>query len=165
MKKRDYTRILQEGAAGSYYAIIQWDRQEDTREFEVVHGPVQLVVDYAAKLAAEFDINNMGADMMFFLFPVSPRIANALSDTDQKVIDETVEDIMEYREAIFSLDACNASDWVLDFIEDTEDDPDAITDADDFDIDEYNEKPEYKTWAIETFKEHISRSFRAYTDF
>lgn len=160
-KKR---KLFEAVSFGSYYAIINHDRQEDTREFEVIHGPVTEVIDYVAEQAAAFLVDYLGADNSFYVFPVSPRIATELSGSDQKRINDTVEEIMEYREAIVDIDGCNASDWVIDYINDTETDPEAVLEDPNFDVVEVSETPAYKTWVVKDLKRDITFDFNKYSE-
>ena len=159
-KKRN---LFEAVSFGSYYALINHDRQEDTRDFEVVHGPVTEVIDYVAEQAATFLVDCLGADNSFLVYPVSPRIATELSGSDQKRLDDAVEEIMEYREAIVDIDGCNASDWVIDYINDTEADPEAVIEDPNFDVVEVSETPEFKAWAIQDLKKYVTSDFNKYS--
>jgi hypothetical protein len=71
---------------------------------------------------------------------------------------------MEYREAIVDIDGCNASDWVIDYINDTEADPEAVLEDPNFDVVEVSETPAYKTWVVKDLKRDVTFDFNKYSE-
>lgn len=157
-------KLVEAQTTGAYYVLINHNREEDTREFEVVQGPVSEVIDYAAEQAATFLVDYLGADASFLVYLISPRIATALSGSDQQLINKVVEEIMEYREEIVNIDGCNASDWVVDYINTIESDPYAIMDDPNFDIVEVSATPEFKACAVDNLKKSIAKDFKKFSE-
>lgn len=156
-------RKLKESATGQFWLITKFNSEEDRTEYEVLQGPRHEAMDYMIEQTADFLVDELGQEEDLSIFPISSAMAARLDNSIAiTIINKTIKEIFDFKIPIYATSSLNASDWVVDYVNETESDPEAVLDDPSFDVIDTSETPAFKQWLTGKIRSEVTQAFNQY---